>query len=86
MKLHYIAISGAKGCLPDYCQSFAARKDAIDSLVALFELAPRGKFTQQLETCDYVSFPKHLFAGADYAEIQKCACDNPSIHNDGDDN
>ena len=80
-KLHYIAMSGNRGCIPDYCQAFDNRGDAIASLIQLFELSPRGKHVANLKTYGYTSFEKGIEYGAEYAEIIKCSCANKNIHN-----
>jgi len=38
MTIRFIAMSGTHGCLPDYCEVFSSRNEAIQSLVQLFNL------------------------------------------------
>jgi hypothetical protein len=84
--LHFIAMSGDRGCLPDYCHAFLNRKDAVESLIELLELRPHGNFAEDLRKFGYTDLQKDNFGikvmGAEYAEIQKCSCSDFSSHNE----
>ncbi len=79
--LHYIAILGDKGCLPDSCKFFFSMDEAIKSLIEALRLDPNGQYVNKLRTYGYVSLPEFPF-GFDYAEVTKCTCDNPGKHGD----
>jgi hypothetical protein len=75
---HYIAMSGSHGCLPDHCQSFGCKRDAVNDLVELFGLGQWA--TRRLRQDGYVALSPG--AGAEYCEIQECDCHSPETHND----
>lgn len=83
-KLHYIAMSGNNGCLPDHCNAFRNRSDAIQSLIDIFEFRPYGNKATELKTFGYVTLEKYTY-GAEYASVEKCDCNNMKIHNDDGD-
>jgi hypothetical protein len=84
---HYIAMSGHHGCLPDHCEVFESRKDAVEDLTQLFELGRTRK--ARLHRDSYLELTAspievaqgHSF-GAEYCEIETCDCDNPLTHSD----
>ena len=76
--IHYIAMSGTHGCLPDHCQSHTTYDAAVNGLCDLFELGrtrrsrlSRGKYLE-LTAKD----------GAEYCEIVSCDCADAESHND----
>jgi len=84
---HYIAMSGMHGCLPDHCEVYNTRKDAVEDLKGLFELG-RIRETRLFEN-GYLELETTLIEaaqgdcfGADYCEVMVCNCDNPSQHSD----
>ena len=79
--LHFIAMSGDRGCIPDSCHAFLQRHQAIDWLIELLELRPHGTNAEDLRKFGYTSLQKYAF-GAEYAEIQKCSCSDFSSHNE----
>lgn len=86
--VHWIAMSGEKGCLPDHCEVFATRKSAIDDLTNLFELgSTRRKRLARDGYLELVLSPieklQDVVFGAEYCEVQPCACSNPAVHSDG---
>lgn len=81
-EIHFIAMFGKKGCMPDYTYASGNRDKAINNLIEILELNSYGKFAKELRTYSYTSLPKHLFGGADYAEIKKCDCPDRNIHNE----
>lgn len=74
MAKHYIAMSGSSGCLPDFCEPFQKRKEAVDALGDLHEMTRKEK--EALRSSGYVT----LTVGADYAEVKECQCVTPGIH------
>ena len=80
-KLHYIAMYGDRGCLPDGCHSFDDRTSAIKWLVATLDLPPHGNIATKLHDFGYAEMMKYEY-GAEYAEIKKCDCDTPEVRND----
>lgn len=80
-RVHYIAMAGIVGCLPNYCDVFWSSNDAFESLVQLHELSKRGSYYADLKRRNYVHLllSKH---GNEYAEIIECSCLTPWIHNE----
>ena len=77
--IHYIAMSGIHGCLPQYCAACDTIRDAVDSLASLHEL---GKNRQRELRRDLYLELNPNRDGAEYAEIVECDCDDPDCHND----
>lgn len=73
-KRHYIALAGEFGYLPDYCDVFETKRDAIESLAELHKLGRRAK--RELRADNYTALTRY----ADYCEIQVCGCGNPKQH------
>jgi hypothetical protein len=90
MSAHYIAMSGMHGCLPDHCEVFETRADAVTDLTSLFEL---GRIREtRLKENGYLELEVSLIEaaqgdcfGADYCEISACNCATPEIHSDSGD-
>ncbi len=88
-KPHYIAMSGSHGCLPDHLACFKKYSEAVRDLIDVFQLPRDGvKATElrkrgyvELDEVDYPERNEHRY-GAEYAEIQKCNCDHPKIHDE----
>ena len=74
--IHYIAMSGTHGCLPDYCHTYDTIDEAVDALMDLHELDE----TLRTEFIEYQYI--ELTYGAEYAEVVECDCDDPDCHND----
>lgn len=75
---HYIAMSGSHGCLPDHCEVFNTKLDAVEDLVSLFELGRTRKGILRRDS--YLELGQR--DGAEYCEITTCNCDNPMQHSD----
>jgi hypothetical protein len=75
---HYIVMSGMSGCIPDNVQSFFSKFEAVKYIEDIFDL-PKEK-ALCLRKKGYVALGNDF--GADYAEINKCNCSNPKIHDD----
>lgn len=84
---HYIAMSGMRGCLPDYCCSLESVEDAVESLAELFgdSLTEEQEqaFRRELSHGRFHEFADPAEAGAQYAEITECDCPNPEDHDNG---
>jgi len=88
-KPHYIAMSGSHGCLPDHLACFKKYSEAVRDLIDVFQLPRYGVKAAELRKCGYVELDEadwpgrneHRY-GAEYAEIQKCNCDHPKIHDE----
>jgi hypothetical protein len=79
-KVHFIAMSGSYGCIPDNVTVFEKRIDAVRHLIDLFELPVNGSRANDLRITRYTDLGQGF--GADYAEVQKCNCDHPEIHDE----
>jgi len=78
-KIHYIAMAGLHGYMPQYCASFPCHKDASDSLVQLHELDRNHELDLIRDSYTELNLKDH---GNEYAEIIECDCDSPNDHND----
>ena len=85
---HFIAMSGPHGCLPDHCEVYRTRSEAIQDLAGLFELGRTR--VAQLRANNYLELIRTPIEqaqflddfGAEYCEIQTCDCSDPSAHSD----
>ena len=77
--MHYIAMSGEYGCLPDNCGSYETEADAVDSLISLFGLSKSR--AKDLRNSLYLDLNARR-DGASYCEVTECDCDDPDCHND----
>jgi hypothetical protein len=80
-KVHFTAMSGSYGCIPDNIAAFEKRIDAVYYLIDIFELPRYGSKAGDLRKTGYVELG-HDF-GADYAEIEECNCSHHEIHGEG---
>jgi len=84
---HFMAMSGSHGCLPDHCEVFDSRQDAINDLVQLFGLGrtrtARLRKESILElTPSPIEARQDISFGAEYCEITECDCGDPTTHSD----
>jgi hypothetical protein len=79
-KVHFTAMSGSYGCIPDNIAAFEKRIDAVYYLIDLFELPVNGSKADDLRKTGYTDLGRDF--GADYAEIVKCNCGHIEVHND----
>ena len=77
--MHYVAMSGMRGCIPNSCHAYDKRNEAIADLVDTFNL--HGIRAFDLLRYGYTALVLSIH-GAEYAEIVECNCDNPEVHND----
>ena len=77
--MHYIAMAGLCGCLPNVCESHNSREEAVESMSSLHELGQ--KRTASLHKSGYIDLSIHR-DGNEYIEISECDCDDPGSHND----
>lgn len=83
MHEHYIAMHGQHGCLPNTCEVFDDRLDAVNFAVDTCEDMQSGGSHQpdmstQLTDSGYFELPQNM-----YVEITACTCSQPEIHSDG---
>lgn len=71
-------MNGSIGCLPDNCEVFTRKSDAIDYLADLFSEFRGVK--RDLRTIGIWYNPSKY--SLEYCEIESCDCDIPSIHSD----
>jgi hypothetical protein len=79
MAVHFIAMSGTHGCLPDYCSVNESAEGAAKALGYVHELGPRDVL--RLGNTWYLELggPE---AAAEYAKIIGCNCKTPEVHDD----
>lgn len=77
-KLHFIAMNGSFGCLPDYCDVFLDRASATEALADNLELEPTQ--ARALLITGFVNCTPGQ--GADYAQVEECKCPSPHEHQD----
>lgn len=93
MPKHYIAGSGMAGCLYDYCSGACdTYEEAVNDILSVFgdscserdEEGLRSLLTVKPSEVDrsgvIYGFHDTQEAGAHYAEITSCDCDDPSQH------
>ncbi|MBD3261582.1 MAG: hypothetical protein GF334_07870 [Candidatus Altiarchaeales archaeon] len=79
MAKHYIAMVGLYGCLPNSCDVYKTKKDAIESII--FIQGTKRGYIGNLRKHGYTDMDLNEF-GNEYAEIIECDCDEPHIHQD----
>lgn len=67
---HYHAMNGTSGCMPDNNEVHTSKREAIRSLVSLFD-SQYGLFTRLTKTGIFY-FAEPSSAGADYAQVCEC--------------
>lgn len=77
--IHYIAMAGLHGYLPQYCASHENYNDAVDDLANLHELGKNRTHELRKNGCIELNVKRD---GNEYAEITECDCNNPECHND----
>jgi hypothetical protein len=78
-KVHYIAMGGLHGYLPNFCCALEEYEDAVQTIVQIHELGRNRE--RQLREDSYIELNLKR-DGNEYAEIVSCDCDTPEIHND----
>jgi len=89
MHEHYIAMHGQHGCLPNTCEVFDDRLDAVnfavDTAVGFlwYHYGPccehkHSDMSTQLTDSGYFELPQNMCV-----EITACTCSQPEIHSDG---
>lgn len=76
--LHYIAMGGEHGCLPDNCSAYRRKGDAVEGLDDIYELSRRQKIS--LRQFGIVELRRSQ--GGAYCEISECTCDSPWEHDE----
>lgn len=77
-RIHYIAMGGEYGSLPDNCGAYKKRKDAINSMISLYELSRR----QATELRKYGTVALKRTQGGAYCEVSECDCAEPWEHDE----
>ena len=75
---HYIAMSGMRGYLPDYCHAHHTLEEAVEDLANLFGLDEQDY--ADLRDGRFLDLAKG--SGVEYCEIEECDCKTPEIHDD----
>lgn len=78
-RVHYIEMSGDRGCTPDQFASCDSYDEAVDTLATIFNLTP-VKIARLRKDWYLELNPRR--DGASYCEITDCDCDDPDSHND----
>ena len=85
MTTHYIAMSGMRGCLPDFVHCSESLDEAISAVAEVHSLGRtrRARLREdRFITLDAGPIPNADPLGAEYVEIQSCNCGSPQIHGD----
>ena len=75
--VHYVAMSGMHGCLPEVCESHGDRQSAVHSIADVVGLGKHKR--AHLSRDGYVELPPWR-----YVEVIECDCGNPRDHDDLD--
>lgn len=78
-RIHFIAMAGLHGCMPNYCEVFGDYRGAVDSLVELHELGKRRARELRKDGCIELNLNRD---GNEYAEVSDCDCASPGDHSD----
>ncbi len=95
--MHFIAMAGLHGCIPNHCEVFPSFPEAVGDLAELHNLGPRRR--AQLWQARYLELEPHPHVashkgdcpcavcsrepdGNEYCEIQECFCMHPEAHSD----
>lgn len=78
MSKHWIAMSGMRGYLPDFCCACDTLEEAVDTLGELHELTiPQRKSLRRVGLVDL-----HESQGGGIVEVMDCECEDMEVHND----
>jgi len=79
-KVHYIALGGLSGCLPNFCDVCIDKSSAYDYIGLIHDLS--ASYIRKLAGSDgYIPLNLHKH-GNEYAEIIECDCNHPEDHQD----
>ena len=78
-KIHYIAMAGLHGCLPNVSESHDDYALAVESMASLHELGKNR--TRELKKNGCLELNLHR-DGNEYIEIVECNCNDPESHDD----
>lgn len=76
--IHYVAMSGMHGYLPDYVSCYGDLNSAAGAMTFMFELDSQASYRKLVNTGYLELNPKT--DGAEYIEIIECNCSNPKEH------
>jgi hypothetical protein len=77
-RVHYIAMGGEYGCMPDNCSTYRSRANAIEGLDSIYELTSEQK--DELEVSNTVRLTREQ--GGAYCEVSECSCSSPWEHDE----
>lgn len=80
-RTHYIAMGGLSGCLPQFCEVFWDRSDAVEYACEIHDLGPYSKFRKELKRNGFVYLDVHKH-GNEYMEVVECNCCEPWVHSE----
>lgn len=82
---HWVAIAGLLGgYLPNWCEAFKLKEDAIEGAVDLHECEyGKPRIEEVLREDGYAEIDMKKF-GNEYVEIVECACEQPWTHSETD--
>ena len=80
-KIHYIAMAGLRGYLPNYCEVYPSVEDAIASLLFLHEIQPGRTEEEDLVQSGFAGLDLQEH-GNEYMEVLPCFCDSPQDHSE----
>jgi len=78
-QVHFVAMAGLHGCLPNYCDYYETYNNAVEGLAQIHELG-RDR-TRILKRDSYLELNIRR-DGNEYCEIVNCDCDIPELHSD----
>ena len=76
-RVHYVAMAGLHGCIPQHCQVHGTYDGAVDDLAALHDLGRHRR--KSLQRDGYLELNVYR-DGNEYCEIRECDCQEPQVH------
>jgi hypothetical protein len=80
---HWIGMAGLRGYMPNYCDVWQTKEDAIEGLLFIHDDALIGppRVKTALRRFEFVEIDLHKW-GNEYLEIMPCNCDEPWVHSE----
>ena len=82
-KLHWIAMAGVHGCIPNYLDCYEAHDHAVEMLRQLHDLGPMQRM--ELKRFSFLLLNLDRDGNA-YCSIDSCSCITPELHSDNESN
>ena len=76
-RVHYVAMAGLHGCIPQHCEVYKTYNEAVDDLASLHDLGRRRR--RSLRRNGYLKLDV-CRDGNEYCEIRECDCQEPQAH------